>query len=98
MLNFEPGRHVRGVFASISGADFNRTVKTMIFGLLGGSGAVLGPPGVAAGVQNLKLLNFEPKNQVRGGFASFFVADFTRRVKILIFGFLGAPVAILGTF
>ena len=32
ILNFEPIRQVRGVFASILGADFNREVKTLIFG------------------------------------------------------------------
>ena len=52
MLNFEPGRHVRGVFASFLGADFNRGVKTLIFGLLGGSGAVFGAPGGTLGVKN----------------------------------------------
>ena len=45
MLNFEPIRQVRGVFASFLGADFNRAVKALIFGLLGGSGTVLGTPG-----------------------------------------------------
>ena len=54
MLNFEPGRHVRGVFASISGADFNHGVKTLIFGLLGGSGTVLGIPGGTLGGQKLQ--------------------------------------------
>ena len=44
MLNFEPGRHVRGVFALFLGADFNCVVKTLIFGLLGGSGAILVKP------------------------------------------------------
>ena len=52
MLNFEPGRRGRGVFASFSGADFNRGVKTLIFGLLGGSGAVFGAPGGTPGVKN----------------------------------------------
>ena len=36
---------MRGVFASFLGADFNRAVKALIFGLLGGSGTVLGTPG-----------------------------------------------------
>ena len=58
MLNFEPGRHVRGVFASISGADFNRAVKTMIFGLLGGSGAVLGPPRGSCGGPKFEIAQF----------------------------------------
>ena len=53
-LNFEPGRHVRGVFASISGADFNRGVKTLIFGLFGGSGAGFGTLGGTLGGQKLK--------------------------------------------
>ena len=58
MLNFEPGRHVRGVFASFSGADFNRGVKTMIFGLLGGSGAVLGTPGGSCGGPKFEIAQF----------------------------------------
>ena len=58
MLNFEPGRHVRGVFASISGADFNRGVKTLIFGLLGGSGAVLGPPRGRCGGPKFEIAQF----------------------------------------
>ena len=45
LLNFDPKKQVRGVFASFLGADFNRGVKTLIFGLLGGSGAILGTPG-----------------------------------------------------
>ena len=44
----------------------------------------------------MKLLNFEPRSQVRSVFASFFVADLTRRVKIFIFGFLRAVLAVLG--
>ena len=36
---------MRGVFASFLGADFNFAVKALIFGLLGGSGTVLGTPG-----------------------------------------------------
>ena len=58
MLNFEPGRHVRGVFASFLGADFNRGVKTLIFGLLGGSGAILGTTGGTPGGQKLKNAQF----------------------------------------
>ena len=58
MLNFEPGRHVRGVFASFSGADFNRAVKTMIFGLLGGSGAVLVTPGGSCGGPKFEIAQF----------------------------------------
>ena len=54
MLNFEPGRHVRGVFASFSGADFSRGVKTLIFDLLGGSGAVFGAPGGTPGRSKIK--------------------------------------------
>ena len=42
ILNFERIRLVRGVFALFSGAGLNCGVKTLIFGLLGGSGAVLG--------------------------------------------------------
>ena len=52
----------------------------------GGQGLFLVPLGVAAGVQNLKLLNFEPIRQVRGVFASILGADFNREVKTLIFG------------
>ena len=36
---------MRGVFALFLGADFNREVKALIFGLLGVSGTVLGSPG-----------------------------------------------------
>ena len=57
-LNFEPGRHVRGVFASFLGADFNHGVKTLIFGLFGGSGAVFGTPGGTPGGQKLKNAQF----------------------------------------
>ena len=79
MLNFEPGRHVRGVFASFLGADFNRGVKTLIFGLFWGSGAVFGTPGgTPPGVKNCKMLNFEPERHVR---ASILGADFNRGVK-----------------
>ena len=46
LLNFEPIRQVRGVFASFLGADFNSAVKALIFGLLGESGTVLGTPGL----------------------------------------------------
>ena len=97
MLNFEPVRHVRGVFALFLGADFNRGVKTLIFGLFGGSGAILGTPGGNCWGQNLKLLNFDPKRQVRGVFASFLGADFNRGVKTLIFGLFWGSGAILGT-
>ena len=97
MLNFELLRQVRGQNASFFGANFSRAFKTMIFGLLGGSGAGLGPPGVAAGVQNLKLLNFEPIRQVRGVFASFLGADFNRGVKTLIFDLFGGSGAVFGT-
>ena len=58
MLNFEPGMHVRGVFASFLGTDFNCAVKPLIFGLLGGSGAVLGTPGGTPGGQKLKNAQF----------------------------------------
>ena len=58
MLNFEPERHVRGVFASFSGADFNRGVKTLIFDLFGGSGAVFGAPGGTPGGQKCKNAQF----------------------------------------
>ena len=58
LLNFEPIRQVRGVFASFLGTDFNRAVKTMIFGLLGGSGAVLGTPGGTLGGHKLKNAQF----------------------------------------
>ena len=58
MLNFEPGRHVRGVFASFSGADFNRRVKTLIFDLLGGSGAIFSTSGGTPGGQKCKNAEF----------------------------------------
>ena len=58
MLNFEPGRHVRGVFASFLGADFNRGVKTLIFDLFGGSKAVFGTPGGTPWGQKLKNAQF----------------------------------------
>ena len=64
---------------------------------LGGQGPFWGPPGVAAGVQNLKLLNFEPIRQVRGVFASFLGADFNRAVKALVFGLLGGSGTVLVT-
>ena len=59
MLNFEPGRHVRGVFASFLDADFNPGVNTLIVGLLGGLGALLSTPGGTTGGQKLKMLSFE---------------------------------------
>ena len=49
---------MRGVFASFLGADFNHVVKALIFGLLGGSGAVLGTPGGTPGGQRLKNAQF----------------------------------------
>ena len=54
MLNFELLRQVRGRNASFLGADFSRAFKTTIFGLLGGSRAVLGTPGGTLGGQKLK--------------------------------------------
>ena len=45
LLNYDPRRQVRGVFALFFGADFNRGFKTLIFGLFWGSGAILGTPG-----------------------------------------------------
>ena len=89
MLNFEPIRQVRGCFASFLGSDFTQWVKTLIFGLLGGSGAVLGTPGGNPGGQKLKLLNFEPMMQVRGRFALFLATDFNHGVKTLFFGLFG---------
>ena len=61
MLNFEPVRHVRGVFALFLGADFNRRVKTLILGLLGGSGAVFGTPGGPWGskIEKCSILSLE---------------------------------------
>ena len=44
MLNFEPIRHMRGLFASFSGAELDGNVKTLIFDVLGGQGAILGTP------------------------------------------------------
>ena len=93
-LNFEPGKHVRGVFASFLGADFNRGVKTMIFGLFGGSGAVFVTLGVPRGVKNCKLLNFEPVWHVRGVFASISGTVFNRGVKPLNIGLLGGSGAV----
>ena len=58
LLNFEAIRQVRGVFASFLGTDFNRAVKSLILGLLGGSGAVLGAPGGTHGGQKLKNAQF----------------------------------------
>ena len=81
MLDFETMTDVRGQNASFLGADFSCAFETMIFGLLGGSGAVLGTPGGTPGGQKLKLLNFEPGRHVRGVFASFLGADFNRGVK-----------------
>ena len=57
---------MRGVFAVFLGAGLNAGVKTMIFDLSGGSGAILGTPRGSCWGQNLKLLNFDPKRQVRG--------------------------------
>ena len=62
---------MRGVFALFLGAGLNARVKTMIFDLSGGSGAILGTPKGTCCGQNLKLLNFDPRKQVRGVFASF---------------------------
>ena len=70
LLNFELLRQVRGQNASFLGADFSRAFKTMIFGLLGGSGAVSGSPGGTYGGRKLKLPDFELLRQVRGRNAS----------------------------
>ena len=78
MLNFEPIRHV---FASFLGVDFNRGVKKLIFGLFGGSGAILCTPGGSYRGQNSKMLNFEPTRHMRHVFASFLGADFNRGSK-----------------
>ena len=51
MLNFEPIRHMRGLFASFSGAELDGNVKTLIFGVFGGQGVISGTPGVAMGVK-----------------------------------------------
>ena len=96
LLNFDPKRQVRGVFALCLGADFNRGVKTLIFDLFWGSGAVFGAPGGTPGGQKCKMLNFEPGRHVRGVFASFLGADFNRGVKIMIFGLLGGSGAVFG--
>ena len=89
---------MRGVFATFLGARLNGRVKTVIFGLFGGgSGAILGTPRGSCWGQNLKLLNFDPKRQVRGVFASFLGADFNRGVKTLIFGLFRGSGAILRT-
>ena len=97
MLNFELLRQVRGQNASFLGADFSRAFKTMIFGLLGGSGADLGTPRGSCGGQKLKFLNFERIRHVRGQNASFLDADFSRAFKTMIFGLLGGSVAAWGT-
>ena len=93
LLNFEPGRHVRGVFASFLGADFSRGVKTLIFDLFGGSGAIFGTPGGTPGGQKLKNAQL---GYVRGVFASILGADFNRGVKTMIFGLLGGSGAVFG--
>ena len=80
---------MRGRNASFLGADFSRALKTMIFVLLGGSGAVLGTPGGTSGGQKLKMLSFELFRQVRGRNALFLGADFSRALKTMIFGLLG---------
>ena len=87
LLNFDPRRQVRGVFASFFVTDFNRRVKISFFSFLRAAVAVLGISLARALGQNLKLLNFEPRSQVRGVFASFFVADFNPGVKTLILAF-----------
>ena len=97
MLNFELLRQVRGRNASFLGADFSRALKTRIFGLLGGSGAVSGTPGGSCGGQKLKFLNFERIRHVRGQNASFLDADFSRAFKTMIFGLLGGSGAVWGT-
>ena len=58
LLDFDPKRQVRGIFASFLGADFNRGVKTLIFDLFGGSGAVFGTRGGTPGGQKLKNAQF----------------------------------------
>ena len=83
LLNYDPRRQVRGVFALFFGADFNRGFKTLIFGLFWGSGAILGTPGGNCWGQNLKLLNFDPRRQVRGVFASFSGARLNAGVKTM---------------
>ena len=57
---------MRGRNASFLDADFSRAFKTMNFGLLRGSGAFMGTPGVNWGGQKLKLPDFELLRQVRG--------------------------------
>ena len=80
LLNFELLRQVRGQNASFLGADFSRAFKTMIFGLLGGSGAVSGSPGGTYGGRKLKLPDFELLRQVRGQTAP----DPPKRPKIMV--------------
>ena len=58
MLNFEPIRHMRGLFASFSGAELNGNVKILIFGLLGGSGGHSGTPGGSYGGSKFKNAQF----------------------------------------
>ena len=64
LLDFDPTKLVRGVFASILGAWLTGGVKTVILGLLGSSGAILSTPKGTCWGQNLKLLNFDPRKQV----------------------------------
>ena len=88
---------MRGVFALFLGAGLNAGVKTMIFDLSGGSGAILGTPRGSWWGQNLKFLSFDPRRHVRGVFALFLVAHLNPRVKTMIFGLSGQSGAILCT-
>ena len=85
MLNFEPIRHMRGLFALFSGAELDGNVKTLIFGVLGGQGVISGTPRGSYVGQNSKILNFEPIRHMRGAFASFSDTGFNFQVKTLIF-------------
>ena len=70
MLNFERIRHVRVGFASFSGAGLNCAVKTLIFGLLWGSGAILAIklPRVAC---TSSKFSYAPKYIVQANFGTF---------------------------
>ena len=62
---------MRHVFAVFLGACLNPGVKKLIFGLLGGSRAILGTPRGSYRGQNSKILNFEPIRHMGHVFATF---------------------------
>ena len=78
------------------GAGLNPGVKTMIFDLSGGSGAILRTPRGSWRGQNLKFLSFDPRSLMRGVFALFLGAGLNAGVKTMIFDLSGGSGAILG--